>query len=111
MFNRLVCLSSVRVVPDPFHTWTQIQGNNPHHMSAGHAKATPDTRAQFTSGNIVVKDVLNRSHDAYKVLFFNWDQVSLLAADNLLHVLFMNDFGAGNSMKHMLIKIKICRLY
>ena len=42
MFNRLVCLSSVRVVPDPFQTWTQIQGNNPRHMSAGHTTATPD---------------------------------------------------------------------
>ena len=40
----------------------------------------------------------------YFVLFFNRDQVSLLAADSLLHVLFMCDFGAGNSMKHMFMK-------
>ena len=98
IFNRLVCLSSIRVVPDPFHTWKQIQGNNPHHMSAGHTIASSDAQAQYSSGNVDVKDVLNCSHDAYKVLFFNRDQTSLLAADNFFHVLFMCDFGAGNSM-------------
>ena len=58
MFNRLICLSSVRIVPDP----------------------------------------LNRSHGAYKVVFLNRDQIALFASDKLLHVLFMCDFGAGNSM-------------
>ena len=96
MFNRLVCLSSVRVVPDPFHTWTQIQGSNSHHMSAGHTTATPDAQAQYASCSESIKDVLNRSNDAYKVLFFNRDQISLLAADSFVNVLFMCDFGAGN---------------
>ena len=38
-FNRQVCMSSVKVVPDPFHTWMQIQGNDLHHMAAGMTKA------------------------------------------------------------------------
>ena len=94
-FHRLVCLSSVRVVPDPFYTWTQIQGSNPRHMSAGHTTATSTARAQNSSPNFHVKDILNRSHDAYKVLFFNKDQISLLSTDKLLHALFICDFGAG----------------
>ena len=94
-FYRLVCLSSVRVVPDPFKTWNQIQGNNPHHMSAGYTKATPDAQTQHLNGKVDVNDVLNRSHDAFKVLFFNRDQKSLLCVDNLVHALFLCDFGAG----------------
>ena len=65
-------------------------------MSAGHTTATPDAQAQYASSSDGVKDVLNRPHDAYKVLFFNRDQISLLAADSFVNVLFMCDFGAGN---------------
>ena len=95
LFYRLVCLSSVRLVPDPFHTWAQIQGNNPRHMAAGHTTADPAVRAQCSLANVDIKDILYRSHDAYKVLFFNKDQMSLLASDSLLQVLFMCDFGSG----------------
>merc|ERR1712198_643195 len=49
MFNRLVCLSSVRVVPDPFHTWSKVQGKNEHHMAAGHTKATFDEKTMAQS--------------------------------------------------------------
>ena len=76
LFYRLVCLSSVRLVPDPFHTWAQIQGNNPRHMAAGHATADPAVRAPCSLANVDIKDILNRSHDAYKVLFFNKEQMS-----------------------------------
>ena len=65
-------------------------------MSAGHTTATPNAQAQYASRSESIEDVLNRSHDAYKVLFFNRDQISLLAADSFVHVLFMCDFGAGN---------------
>ena len=95
-FNRLVCLSSVRVIPDPFHTWTQVQGDNPHHMSAGHTKAPLNAQAQYASGFDGIKDVLNHSHNAFKVAFFNKDQISLLTSDKLFDVIFMCDFGAGN---------------
>ena len=94
-FFRLVCLSSVRVVPDPFHTWTQVQGTNPHHMSAGHTKAPQDAPIQYLSGNVCMHNILHRSADAYKVLFFNKDQYSLLAAKTIRHALFMCDFGSG----------------
>ena len=96
-FYRLVCLSSVRVVPAPFHTWSQVQGHNPYHMSAGHTKATPDAQTQYSSSSTDVKSVLHRPHDAYKVLFFNKDQYCLLANDKLYHAVFMCDFGAGNT--------------
>ena len=87
-FHRLISLSSVRVVPDPFHTWSQIQGNNPHHMAAGHTATT-------SSQAIDVGDALKRAHDAFKVLFFNRDQQALLTSDSFPHLLFFCDFGAG----------------
>ena len=99
-FHRLVCLSSVRVVPDPFHTWSQIQGNNPHHMSAGHTKANQDARIHYSTGIVDIENILHRSHDAYKVLFFNKDQYSLLMADTLHHVVFICDFGSGSSIRY-----------
>lgn len=88
-FNRLVNLSAVRVVPDPFHTWVQIQGDNPRHMSAGYTK----TKCR---GTIDVKDALKLPHDAYKVLYFNKDQQALLTTDEL-NVVFFCDFGSGKS--------------
>ena len=103
-FNRLVCLSSIRVVPDPFNTWTAIEGTNPYHMAAGHTKATSDAQVQYASGDVDITDVLNRSHDAFKVLFFNRDQISLLAADKLFKAIFMCDFGAGN-LFNLLLKV------
>ena len=98
-FNRLVCLSSVRIVPDPFHTWSQIQGDNPYHMSAGHTRANQGVQNKHSSGDVDVRDMLNRSHDAFKVLFFNKDQMALLIADRLFHALFMCDFGAGSDFR------------
>ena len=80
-FHRLINLSSVRVVPDPFHTWSQIQGNNPHHMAAGHTEA-PASHA------IDVEDALKRAHDAFKVLFFNRDQQALLTSDAFHSMVF-----------------------
>ena len=64
-------------------------------MSAGHTRANQGAQDQYLSGSVNVKDVLNRSHDAYKVVFLNKDQMSLLAADSLLYALFMCDFGSG----------------
>ena len=99
-FHRLVCLSSVRVVPDPFHTWDQIQGDNSLHISAGHTRAGPKFHNQQSYDCVDVGHRLHGSLDAYKVLFFNNDQWSLLAADNLHRVLFMCDYGAGNQMQN-----------
>ena len=96
-FNHLVCMSSVRVIPDPFHTWAQIQGTNKHHMSAGHTKATADMQSKAKSGNLDVEDILKSAHTAFKTLVFNKDQQALLTTDNFPHAVFICDFGAGRS--------------
>ena len=93
-FNRLVNLSAVRVLPDPFRSWEQIQGQNPRHMASGYTIATPLS----TSGLLSVKNLLNRPHDAYKVISFNKDQETLLSND-IPFVVFYNDFGAGEINK------------
>ena len=90
-FHRLVCMSSVRIVPDPFHTWEQIQGDNPRQMAAGHTTTS-------ATGAIEVGDALNCSHNAFKVLFFNKDQQALLTTDNFRYLLFFCDLGAGKYM-------------
>ena len=94
-FNRLVCLSSVRIVPDSFHTWVQIQGKDHHHMTAGHTDATADDIAMATSGDVDVDKLLRSSHNAFKTLFFNKDQQALLTTDKFPLAIFLCDFGAG----------------
>ena len=89
-------MSSVRVVPDPFHTWAQIQGSNQHHMAAGYSKATKDIQNKAKLGDLDVGDILKSSHNAFKTLFFNKDQQALLTTDNFPHAVFLCDFGAGN---------------
>ena len=95
-FNRLVCMSSVKVVADPFHTWPQVQGINPHHMAAGHTKAEPTVYDKAGAEVLEVEHAIKRAHDAFKILFFNKDQMSLLTTDKFPNVLFLCDFGAGN---------------
>ena len=94
-FFRLVCLSSVRLVPDPFHTWTQIQGKNPHHMAAGFTKVELKTTDHSTLGANNVAMILKEAHHAYKMLFFNKDQMALLTTNEFPSALFLCDFGAG----------------
>ena len=95
-FNRVVCMSSVRVVADPFHTWAQVQGNKPYHMGAGHTEASQRSAKDAASGGLDFEDVLKATHHAYKTLFFTKDQMALLTTDNFPNVLFLCDFGAGN---------------
>ena len=94
-FYRLICLSSVRVVPDPFYTWTQIQGKDDHHMTAGHTEATTEEIAMATSSDVDMKTILKSSHSAFKTLFFNKDQQALLTTNKYPHAVFLCDFGAG----------------
>ena len=94
-FNRLVCMSSVKVVPDPYCTWNQIQGNNSHHMAAGFTKAEDKTKDKSLSDGVEVENVLKAPHNAYKILFFNKEQMDLLTTNLFPYVLFMCDFGTG----------------
>ena len=75
-------------MPDPFHTWSQVQGDNPRHMAAGHTTST-------ASEAIGVEDALKCAHHAYKVLFFNKDQQALLTSEQFHSMVFFCDFGAG----------------
>ena len=95
-FNRVVCMSSVRVVSDPFHTWVQVQGNTQHHMGAGHTQASRAVGTNAASGGLDFEYVLKASHHAYKTLFFSKDQMAILTTNHFPSVIFLCDFGAGN---------------
>ena len=95
-FNRMINLSSIRVVQNSFQTWTQIQGENPHHMAAGHTK--PSNELIKKADAFAVQDILGCAHNAYKTLYFNRDQMALLTTDSFPFALFLCDFGAGNKM-------------
>ena len=96
-FNRMVCMSSVKVVPDPFHSWAQAQGDKQYyHMGAGHTDATQDIRNKAVSDDLDFEEVLKDAHHGYKTLFFNKDQMAILTTDNFPSALFIADFGAGN---------------
>ena len=89
-------MASVKVIPDPFHTWAQVQGNNHCHMAAGHTKASRDIKEKAALENLEFADVLKASHHAYKTLFFTKDQMAILTTDNFPYAIFLCDFGAGN---------------
>ena len=99
-FNRVVCMSSVRVVPDPFHTWALVQGKTQHHMAAGHTRASRDTYTNAASAGLDFEDALKASHHAYKTLFFTKDQMALITTNNFPCVVFLCDFGAGNQRQY-----------
>lgn len=87
---------------DPIATksFFRHQGDNHRPISAGHTTADPVAEAQCLLSHGDIKDFLNRPHDAYKVLFFNKDQLSILATDNLLRAIFMSDFGSGKFIRN-----------
>ena len=102
-YNRIVNLSKVRVIPEAFKTWGQIQGENERHMAAGFTEALqPSAR-----GHEDVADILQRPHDAYKCIAFNDDQESLLFED-IPFALFFNDFGAGNIITTEELEMCMC---
>ena len=88
-------MSSVRVVADPLHTWAQVQGNNTHHMGAGHTEASQSLAKKAALDGFDFEDVLRASHHAYKTIFFTKDQMGLLTTNNFPSVIFLSDFGAG----------------
>ena len=94
-FNRLVCMSSVRVVPDPFCTWHKVQGNKLHHMGAGHTTASKDTQEKASLDCLKFEEMLKEAHHAYKTLFFTKEQMALLTSDKFPSAIFLCDFGAG----------------
>ena len=100
-FNRLVCMSSVRMVPDPYRTWTHVQGNKQHHhMGAGHTQALRDTHKKAATDDLEFEEVLNAAHHAYKILFFTKEQMAILTTDSFPAAIFVADFGAGNKLKY-----------
>ena len=104
-YNRMINLSKVRVIPDTFNTWKQIQGQNTHHMAAGHTKASSPSaplRENF-------KELSLRPHDAYKVIALNDDQESLLLED-IQYAVFFNDFGSGK-FKYILAMLILCNKF
>ena len=100
-FNRLVCMSSVKVVPDPFNTWEKVQGRDDHQMSAGYTKTQSDgvVHCSFDEGDI--DDILKAPHHAFKTLFFNREQMSLLMTNDFPFAIFMCDFGSGKYSKYL----------
>ena len=64
-------------------------------MSAGHTITKQTIRDKAASEGLDVEDALKAAHHAYKVLFFNKDQMAILTTDCAPHAIFMCDFGAG----------------
>ena len=98
-FNRLVCMSSVRVVSDPFRSWAQVHGNRQHHMGAGHTQAERDVRKRAELNDLEFGEVLKEVHHAYKTLFFTKDQMAILTTDQFPSAIFLCDFGGGNQLR------------
>ena len=98
-FNRVVCMSSVKVLPDKFHTWEQVQGKNHHSIAAGLTKVKEEHDSNDISEGFDVGHALKSAHHAYKVLFLNKDQMALLTTSTVPSAVFICDFGAGNYVR------------
>ena len=91
----MVNLSKIRIIPDTFRTWEQIQGMNTRFMTAGYTESSSIPPRDHKD----VRDLIRRPHDAYKIIALNDDQESLLF-ENIRRAVFFNDFGAGKENIH-----------
>ena len=93
IFNRIVNLSAMAKQQVVSNAWKQIVGETIQYdapITAGWTKTSDLPATQLNIG-----DAIARPHDAYKILYFNADQYSLLQTNKLLRVLFFCDFGSG----------------
>ena len=58
-------------------------------------KAEEKTNSKSGSDGLEIEDALKAPHHAYKILFFNKEQMDLLTTNRFPYVLFMCDFGTG----------------
>ena len=100
LFNRIVCMLSVKIVLDACRTWEQVQGRGAQlQMSAGRTETPQDIKTKAAIDDLDFdEDILKAPHHAYKILFLNKDQMALLTSDAYPCLIFMNDFGAGNQL-------------
>ena len=99
IFNRLVNLSNIGIQPANMpQAWQKITGKDDNYITAGYT-ATPQGSK---SEELNFDEVLNRPHDAFKILYFNRDQYQLLTTKDLFRLIFLCDYGAG---KYKLINL------
>ena len=67
-FNRMICMSSVRVVADHSNTWAQVQGNKQYqHMSVGGTEAPQGMSKKAAADDLDFEDdVLKAPYHAYR---------------------------------------------
>ena len=93
VFSRLVGLSSLFMAVQKIDSYHNIMGTDATGISGGWTKAS---KMKFGNDRDVSRlgDMIGRPHDIFKLIFFNQDQIGLLALKHKC-VIFLDDYGAG----------------
>ena len=93
VFSRIVGLTALFMKVQKVSSYHNIMGTNETDINAGW---TPASKLAFGHENDLLRygDMVGRPHDIYQLIFFNPDQIGLLALDTKLAV-FVDDYGAG----------------
>ena len=93
LVSRLIGLSGLFMTVQKVDSYHNIMGTEAKEVNAGWTRASA---LKFGDEKDISRygDVVGRRHDIYKLIFFNQDQIGLLALKNNF-VILLDDFGAG----------------
>ena len=92
-FSRLLGLSGLLLAIQKVSAYHNIMGTEAKSINAGWTQASALKFAR-DQNDVRVGDIVGRPHDIYKLVFFNPDQIGLLALEHK-SVVFLDDYGAG----------------
>ena len=96
VFSRIIGLSGLFMAVQKVSSYHQIMGTEAKSVNAGWTKASA-LKFSKEKDEIRMGDVIGRPHDLYHLVFFNPDQIGLLAVEHKCMV-FLDDYGAGKFM-------------
>ena len=93
IFSRLVGLSALFMAVQKVDAYHNIMGTDAVGINAGWTKAS---KMKFGNENDLSRfgDMVGRPNDIFKLIFFNPDQLGILALKHKC-VVFLDDYGAG----------------
>ena len=93
VFSRVLGLSGLFMAVQKVSSYHQIMGTDAKSVNAGWTQASA-LKFSNEQDRIREGDVVGRPHDLYHLVFFNPDQIGLLALEHKCMV-FLDDYGAG----------------
>ena len=99
IFSATLGLSSLATATHFGNSWRQIQGPKADYISL--AAGWTESELEMSADELTFKKILNEPHNLNKLLYFNPDQLKLIANEIRL-LIFRNDFGSGRNISMLL---------